>query len=449
MPTFFIKAMNRKYIYVIAGILVAGFVAGTVMLNDPNTEMGSPDTMQDDMSDTTGTDTMQDDMSDTTGTDTMTLSGTVNVGVMLPATGDLASHGQDNNLAVQLAAEDFNDYLAQNDADWRINLVIEDTQTDPVLALEKIQSLNSKGINLILGTQSSAELRNVKPYADSNGIMLLSPSSTSPKLAIDDNIFRLVPDDTKQGVVIAELLQHHGIKVAIPIYRADVWGDGLYESSRDNFEALGGTMDEGIRYSPEVTVFSTEAALLEDSVKRYMEEEGYDITEIAVLMISFSEAVHLLNSVTSYENLQNVQWFGSDASSNDDAITADPLASKFVSDVNFVSAQFSASGNDHYKRVQSYLIDTIGSAPNNYAYSAYDSLWVLGKTIEHTGTTDTDTIKAALPSVSKQHTGALGNIIFNDYGDLETADYELWSVVDGSWQVIGKYHASTGQLEFF
>ena len=120
--------------------------------------------------------------------------------------------------------EDFNEYLAEKGADWRMNLVAEDTQSNPVVALEKVQSLNSKGIKYALGPESSAETRNIMSYADSNDMIILSPSSTSPKLAVADNIFRFVPDDTKQGKVVATLLEESGIKVVVPIYRGDVLG---------------------------------------------------------------------------------------------------------------------------------------------------------------------------------------------------------------------------------
>lgn len=390
---------------------------------------------------------MQESQPLDTGDSFSALPDTVNVGVLLPASGDLSSHGHDNQIAAKLALADFNDYLESIEADWRMNLVIEDTQTDPIVALEKIQSLNSKGIKVALGPETSAELRNIKSYADSNDMLLISPSSTSPKLAIDDNLFRLVPDDTKQGVVIAELLSHHNIKVAIPIYRADVWGDGVYTSSKESFEALGGLVDDGIRYSPEITVFSTEANLLSDTVNGY-QDAGYAKDEIAVLMISFSEAVHLLNSADSYDNLHQVRWFGSDASSNDDALTSDKIASGFAQDVSFVSAQFSVSDNEKYDRVYDHLVSETGSSANNYAYSSYDSLWLLGLAIHDTQSTDAEKIKEVLPEIADSYVGAIGDISLNEAGDLARGDYELWHIHDGEWQSAGRYIAQTGTLEF-
>lgn len=376
------------------------------------------------------------------------LPETVNIGVLLSATGDLASHGQDNNIATQLALMDFNEYLDSIGATWKMNLVVEDTQTDPTVALEKIQSLNSKGIKLILGTESSAELRNIMSYAGSNSMLLVSPSSTSPKLALDDNIFRLIPDDTKQGLVLAELFAYHDVKVIIPVYRGDVWGDGLYESTKASFEEIGGTFDDGIRYSPDITVFSTEASLLSDTVNKYL--ESYPAEEVAVLTIGFSETVHFLNSANSYDTLHNVRWFGSDAISNDDKITDDPIASAFAQDTRLTSSQFAASKNDKFARVQEYLIEQTGSTPNNYAYSAYDSLWVLGLTIHDTQSLDADIIKDAMPGVASGYTGAIGNVIFNEVGDLAISDYELWYIDNaGAWDLYGRYDASTNTITVF
>lgn len=371
----------------------------------------------------------------------------VDIGVLLPATGDLASHGIDSKIATDLAKDDFNKYLADKGATWRVNLVVEDTQTDPILALEKIQSLNSKNVKYAVGTQSSGELRNIKSYADSNNMILISPSSTSPKLSIDDNLFRFVPDDSQQGKVLAELFRHNDIKMVIPIYRGDVWGDGLHESTRSFFTDIGGLMDEGIRYSPEVTVFSTEANTLSEKVKSYMED--YSADEIGILIIGFTEVVHFFNSANSYDNLKEVAWFGSDGSANDNFITNDRIATEFAQETAFLTTLFSASDNEIFSHVREHLIDVTGSAPNTYAYSAYDALWVLGKTIESADSLEYDAVISALPTVADEHVGAIGDIKLNEYGDLAISDYELWYVHDGTWEIYGRYLASDNSIVIY
>ncbi|ABK77249.1 ABC-type branched-chain amino acid transport system, periplasmic component [Cenarchaeum symbiosum A] len=371
-------------------------------------------------------------------------SGTIDIGLVLPATGDVSWHGYDNGLAAQLALEDFNRYLDKIDAGWEFNLVVEDSQSDPVVALEKIQSLNSKGIKLVLGTETSAELRNVRNYAESNGMLLISPSSSSSALSIDDRIFRLVPDDTQQGRVTASLLESRGITAAIPVYRGDVWGDGLYKTTKGSFESRGGTLDEGIRYSPESAVFSTEAHLLNERLGEYLQERP--ASEVAIVMMGFEEAVHFFNAASPYDGLSSVLWTGTDALTNNGLLVEDPIATAFMEEVGFVSAQFAASQNDRYEHVKKELTSQIGSSPNSFAYSSYDSLWLLGMSILQVQSADPELISVALPTVARHHSGSLGPIILNDAGDLAASDYELYTVRGGEWVAYGMYKADTEKI---
>ena len=118
---------------------------------------------------------------------------TVDVGIMFPSAGEPASHGYYNSAAVRLGAANFNTYLEEIGASWRMNLVFADTLSNLATPLEKIQSLNHKGIKFVLGPHSNAKISSIKPYVDSNNMVLISPSSTSSSMTADDNIFRLAP----------------------------------------------------------------------------------------------------------------------------------------------------------------------------------------------------------------------------------------------------------------
>ena len=369
---------------------------------------------------------------------------TIHVGVLLPATGDLASHGNENKIALDLAVEDFNEYLAEKGADWRMNLVAEDTQSNPVIALEKVQSLNSRGIKYALGPESNAEIRNIKSYTDSNGMIILSPSSTSPRLAVADNIFRFVPDDTKQGKVVATLLADRGIKTAVPIYRGDVWGDGLFESTRESFTEMGGVVAEGIRYSPEITTFATEADVLSNMVEAELAD--YEDGEVGVFVIGFDEVVHLFNSAIEYDILNSVPWFGFDGNAGAAPLVEDGRSATFATNTGFVATQFAAFDNEVFEMLRADFKELAGSMPSsNYVFLSYDSLWVLGLSMEEVGFDALD-IKEQLPKTGLSYTGALGTVRLNDAGDLAIADYDLWSVIEGEWVVTARYNAATGEI---
>ena len=190
-------------------------------------------------------------------------------GALLGRTGDARSLGESGEAALELAVEDINEYLLSIGSKTRISVIVEDTKTDPAVALEKLQRLTGKGIKVVIGPQSSAEVETVKAYADENGILLGSPSSVAPSLAIPgDNVFRLCPDATHQAEAIARLMWEDGVQVVIPLWRGDVWGDDLSEATKGCFEELGGTVVDGIRYSPTTEDFSTELGPLNSKVSQ-------------------------------------------------------------------------------------------------------------------------------------------------------------------------------------
>ena len=160
-------------------------------------------------------------------------------------------------------------------------------------------------------------------------------------------MFRLIPDDTKQAPAIKELLISRDITTVVPIWRADAWGDGLHEKTKESFEAEGGMFDEGVRYNPETAEFSTEASILADKVQSYI-DEGKDTSEIGVFVISFAEILPLMQSASQYPVLENVRWFGSDGNAKEQQRIDDPIGLKFSQKVMFETTQVAATDNGIY-----------------------------------------------------------------------------------------------------
>jgi hypothetical protein len=48
----------------------------------------------------------------------------------------------------------------------------------------------------------------------------------------------LVPDDINQGKVIAERMIDDRIKVVVPMWRGDIYGNELYKSTKYHFEKI-------------------------------------------------------------------------------------------------------------------------------------------------------------------------------------------------------------------
>lgn len=123
--------------------------------------------------------------------------------------------------------------------------------------------ITSDGVDGIVGAMCSgattAMLTNV---AVPNGMVMISPSATSPALStVEDNglFFRTAPSDAAQGVVMANIILERGIDTVAVTYTNNDYGLGLANSFQAAFTAAGGTVtlvaaheDERADYSAEV-----------------------------------------------------------------------------------------------------------------------------------------------------------------------------------------------------
>ncbi|MDA0924747.1 MAG: ABC transporter substrate-binding protein, partial [Proteobacteria bacterium] len=123
--------------------------------------------------------------------------------------------------------------------------------------------ITSDGVDGIMGAMCSgattAMLTNV---AVPNGMVMISPSATSPALStVEDNglFFRTAPSDAAQGVVMANVILERGIDTVAVTYTNNDYGLGLANSFQEAFTAAGGTVtlvaaheDERADYSAEV-----------------------------------------------------------------------------------------------------------------------------------------------------------------------------------------------------
>ena len=373
------------------------------------------------------------------------LVGDISIGTLLPLTGDLSSQGENYKAATEMAALDFNKYLKSNNAEWSLNLVHEDSGTNPVIALQKLTSLNAKNIHMVVGPSSSGEIRNIIGYANSNGIIIFSQGSTAPSLAIPgDNVFRLTPDDSKQGPAIATLLDHNGIDAVIQIVRADAWGDGLSKSIEDAFTSDTQNTIQTIRYNPESPEFSVTTSLLAKLVQE--EIAIHSIENVGVMAIGFAETLQFMQSASEHEILDDVLWFGTDGVTKETKITNDPIASKFANKVQFTTTLLTVNDNDIRRDLDDRFISQLGATPKSYAYSAYDIVWIFGLAMEKADSNNVDKIIPIIPDIAAGYNGAIGNARLNEAGDLDTSDYDVWKVIDSKWVTIGHYDSSINSI---
>jgi branched-chain amino acid transport system substrate-binding protein len=182
------------------------------------------------------------------------------VGVLATLTGSGFTLGTDTVAALQIAEEQIEADARSQHGGYRFKFFVRDTQHDPSKALQAIEDLAKRGVQIIIGPQTSSEVGMIKPFADAHNILVISQGSTASSLSIaGDNIFRLCPDDRVEADAIVALMQHDVIQHIVPLWRNDAGNNGLHDSVQTKFEALGAgyTVESGYQYQPTTTDFST------------------------------------------------------------------------------------------------------------------------------------------------------------------------------------------------
>ncbi|MEM1831631.1 MAG: ABC transporter substrate-binding protein [Desulfurococcaceae archaeon] len=385
------------------------------------------------------------------------LTGEIRIGALIPLSGPLSSFGAEYKAILEYAEKEINDYLAALGKPWRIKIVIEDTATDPRTHLEKLMSLAGVGIKIFIGGASSAELSEALGFCNANNILIISPSSTSPALALRDMALRYTPNDLYQGVAIAVILWERGVRWILPVWRGDTWGDGLARVAIEEFtkicKASGESCGvlEGIRYDPGAKEFSAEVSLLktrvEDAVARY----GKD--KVGVLLISFEEAAAIFAAAKAYPILSEVIWQGSDGTAAT-AVLLDPGVADFAVKTKFYNTMASPGISPLAERVRNVIREKLGRDPMAYTYFVYDIAWTLALALDAVGKYDAVTVKEALPLIFERYMGASGIIrLDEESGDRISASYDLWAIVFEAgkyvWKVVGLYDGVTGRITWY
>jgi branched-chain amino acid transport system substrate-binding protein len=321
-----------------------------------------------------------------------------------------------------------------------VHVVVNDTGTNPATALEQLKGLDAAGVRLVLAQMSSAEVKAIKPYADQHGILLVATGSTAVELAVDDQVLRFCPNDRQQAAALAEYLLGQKITHLVPVWRGDVWGDGLVNETRTSLGAKG-TVASGVRYDPATTDFGATVSGLDALVGEAITRHGANAT--AVYAVTFRECVPMMREANLAPNLSQVQWIGSDGNALEPGILADPSASAFAAKVRFVAPIMGIEGNGSAAelRVTEALRSAINRTPDAHALAIYDAVQIASLVVDQgTGANATE-LKSSFVWTSERFRGASGSCALSTVGDRRTPIYDLWAIRSDDaiprWERIG------------
>lgn len=355
-------------------------------------------------------------------------SGETVVDAFVPLTGVGSQFGESHRAALLTAADDINRYYREIGSPATVKVIVHDTGTDPATSARLAREVREGGRMFIIGYVTSAEIAAIRNYTGANGMIVITTGSTAPSLAIPgDSVYRVVSDDTAQGKVMASWLSREKVRTVIPLWRGDIWGDGLVNATREALGRQGGVMTEGVRYDPATTDFNATVSALDAAAGRAIGTGGAGA--VGIFTVTFGEIGPIAEAAASRPNLSRVRWFGTDGNTGDPKLAGTTPAARFAAGVNFSGTTWGIPATGTGDAVTARIRDRLGRGPDGMAAAIYDTLWV---TVSAKEGIPAGAGPAQAARVLSQHFdtwyGVSGILAVNDAGDREVSTYDIMRV---------------------
>jgi branched-chain amino acid transport system substrate-binding protein len=301
----------------------------------------------------------------------------------------------------------------------KIETISLDDEANPQKATTVAHNLVDDGVVAVLGhLNSSCTIPASKVYNDAK-VIQISPGSTNP-LYTEQGFpyaFRVCGRDDQQGPVAAKYLhdQLKLTKIAI-LHNKTAYGEGLATEVKKAFEAMGGTVTMFQGIGTDETDFSANISVIKGSGAEGFFWGGM-YSQGGPLCLGLRQAG------------LDIPFVSGDG-------CFDP------SFINTVGANadkvFLSFGKDYHKLpsaqpfLQKYKA-VYGHDEGAYSVYGYDAANVLLTAIDKAQSTDPDKVAAVLKS--QTFDTILGQIDFDQKGDIKESGFVIWTIKDGQFQV--------------
>ncbi len=226
----------------------------------------------------------------------------IKLGLSLGFTGPLELMSPNMANGAELAVKEVNASGKLLDGSQVTVVQADNTCADAAASVAAVERLvTSEKVNGIMGGMCSGEtIASLEKVAVPNGMVMISPSATSPALTdIDDKgfFFRTSPSDARQGEVMTDIMMERGIKSAAVTYTNNDYGKGLAEAFKRFYEDKGGNITIMAAHDDGKADYSAEVAALAAAggdalvVAGYVDQGGSGIVRGALDLGAFDTFV--------------------------------------------------------------------------------------------------------------------------------------------------------------
>jgi branched-chain amino acid transport system substrate-binding protein len=310
----------------------------------------------------------------------------VNVGVVLGFTGPLESLAPQMAGGAEMALAEINE--AGGAAGTMLEPVRGDSTCIDASAATAVgeRLVTSDNVAGIVGAMCSgatgAILANV---AVPNGVVMISPSATSPGLSTaEDNglFFRTAPSDARQGVIISDILRENDISEVALTYTNNDYGKGLADAFQAAFEEAGGTVTINAAHEVGRADYSSEMGALSAAggevlvVAGYVDQGGSGIVRAALDSGAF-----------------DTFYFP-------DGMVSDALAENFPGEIDGSYGANPGTDSPGAQLVQDMATEAGFDGTSPFAAEAYDAAALIALAMAAAGSTDPNVYKDSVMDVA-------------------------------------------------
>ena len=292
------------------------------------------------------------------------------VGGIGPVTGGAAVYGQAVKNATELAVNEINAL-----GGVQFEFQFEDDEHDAEKSVNAYNSLKDWGMQMLLGTVTSAPCIAVAAETANDNMFQLTPSGSAVECVQNPNAFRVCFSDPNQGTASAQYIGENKIatKIGVIYDSSDVYSSGIYEK----FAAEAA--NQGLE------IVSAEAFTADSKTDFTVQlQKAKDAgAELVFLPIYYTEASLILTQANGMGFAP--MFFGCDGL--DGLLGVENFNTELAEGVMLLTP-FAADADDELtqKFVAAYK-EAYGDTPNQFAADAYDGMYAIKAAIEKSGVT--------------------------------------------------------------
>ena len=336
------------------------------------------------------------------------------IGGIGPTTGATAIYGTAVKNGAQIAVDEINAAGGINGK--QIEYRFEDDQNDAEKAVNAYNRLKDWGIQMLVGTTTTAPCIAVAGKTASDNLFQITPSASAPSVLSsgNGNIFQVCFTDPNQGIASAQYIAENKLakKIGIIYDSSDVYSSGIEEK----FEAEA--KDKGLQIVSKAA-FTADSKTDFGTQLQKAKDAGADLL---FLPIYYQEASIILKQADTMG--YKPKFFGVDGM--DGILTVENFDTKLAEGVMLLTP-FAADAKD--KAVQKFVKtykEQYEDTPNQFAADSYDAVYALKAAIEESKATPDmsasdmcDALKGAMTKIKMQGlTGGKDGLTWNESGEV-------------------------------